>query len=81
MQPHTLDGRTLIVLRQRATGFETVCSGRLSFDGEALSVADAHDRELMVLTDTQLLQIKHVVEGNRIPQCAGYDFFIVEPAD
>jgi len=81
MQPHTLDGQTLIVLRQRATDFETVCSGRRSFDGEALSVADAHDRELMVLTDTQLVQIKHVVDGNRIPQCAGYDFFILEPAD
>jgi hypothetical protein len=78
MQPHTLDGQTLIVVRQRGAGFDVVCGGTLSFDGEELSLIDSHDRQLLVITDEQVGMIKHVGEANRIPQCCGYDYFIFE---
>ncbi len=71
-------GRTLVVLRQRGAGFEVVCGGILSFDGEALSLVDSRDRQLRVITNQQVNTIKHVGEANRIPQCCGYDFFVIE---
>jgi hypothetical protein len=64
--------------RQRGAGFEVVCRGILSFDGEALSLVDSRDRQLRVITDQQVNTIKHVGEANRIAQCCGYDFFVIE---
>jgi hypothetical protein len=30
------------------------------------------------MTDQQVNTIKHVGEANRIAQCCGYDFFVIE---
>jgi len=39
-------------------------------------VRNGHVQDFM--TDQQVNTIKHVGEANRIAQCCGYDFFVIE---
>jgi len=76
--PAHIDGRTLIVLSQRRRGFRALENGILSYDGQALSLDGGESRR--VLSDDELQSLTPVAPSNRIPECRGFDFYlIVEP--
>jgi hypothetical protein len=79
-QPAHIDGRTLIILRRGRSSFGSAfaqaMSGRLEHDGEKLTlVGDCHRR---VITEAKLASLMPVNDGNRIPQCHGFDLFMIE---
>jgi hypothetical protein len=58
--------------------YDVLESGRLSFDGEVLSLVGEH--ESRTVTDDELDVMQPVVPGNAIPACNGFDFFLLQPA-
>lgn len=74
-QPAHIDGRTVVVLHREGRGYAIVESGRLQFDGEDLSLADGESTRLF--TDAEIDLLKIVVAENRIPECEGFDLFLI----
>ena len=70
-----IDGRTVVVLRREGRGYSIVESGRLEFNGEDLSLVNGDFKRLF--TDDEMSLLKLVVAGNRIPQCEGFDLFLI----
>jgi len=76
--PHSahLDGCSVIVLRTGHRGFSVVESGALSFDGETLHLGD--NESVRVFTENEQRTLLPVSRGNRIRECRGFDYFIVD---
>ncbi len=78
--PAHIDGRSVVILRQgRRRGFHVLESGMLSHDGQTLTLGAGESRR--VFTDDELQSLQPVVEGSRIPECRGFDFFLLVDAD
>ncbi len=79
--PAHLDGRSLIILRERDTlfrsGFEVVASGDLHFDGETLML-ESPDGGIRIVPESECSQILTVTRTNQIPECAGFQLVILE---
>ena len=82
-QPAHVDGRTLVIIRRRPSlfnsGFTEVMRGRLEHDGAKLTLVGNCGRR--VISDAELATFMPVNEGNRIPECAGFDFFLIQESD
>ena len=76
--PAHLDGCSVVVLSNERRGFQFVERGVLSFDGEALSIGDGESRR--IFTDLQRDSHIPVVVNSRIPECQGFDFFVLKVA-
>lgn len=74
-QPAHIDGRTVVVLRSAGRGYSIVESGRLEFDGEELSLLSEDSKRSF--SDREIDSLKLVVAGNRIPECQGFDLFLI----
>jgi hypothetical protein len=72
--PH-IDGRTVVVLSQGRWGFRALESGLLSYDVQTLSLGGGESRR--VLLDGELQSLTPVAPGNRIPECRGFDFYLI----
>ena len=77
-QPTHLDGRTIVILSDQSIGYRILESGQLSYDGNTLSLmTDESERPFL---DHEAEALLLVNPENRIPQCQGFDLFlIVEP--
>jgi hypothetical protein len=53
-------------------------SGILSHDGQTLSLGEGESRR--VLSDDELQSLMPVAPGNRIPECRGFDFYLIAEA-
>ena len=78
-QPAHIDGRSVVILRQGRRGFHILESGMVSYDGQTLTLGEGESRR--VFTDDELQSLMPVVEGSRIPECSGFDFFLLSGAD
>ena len=76
--PARLDGRSVVVLRQGRWGFSAMESGILSHDGQTLSLGEGESQR--VLSDDELQSLMPVAPGNRIPECRGFDFYLIAEA-
>jgi hypothetical protein len=76
--PAHIDGRSVVILR-RGRGFHVLESGMLSYDGQTLTLGEDESRR--VFTDDELQSLMPVAEGSRIPECRGFDFFLLSEAD
>jgi hypothetical protein len=74
-RPVHVDGRSLVILRRGCSVFRVLESGILSYDGRMLSLGGGDLRR--VLSDGELQSIMPVAPGNRIPECRGFDFFLL----
>jgi hypothetical protein len=74
--PVHIDGRSVVVLRKRGLGYLVVRSGWLEFDGTELTLTTEDGR--IPFSDEENNGLKRVVADNRIPQCRGFDFFLIE---
>jgi hypothetical protein len=77
--PAHIDGCTVVVLRQERWGFRVLGSGRLTHDGESLTLVDSD--VCRPFSDAERDSLLPVGPGNRIPQCRGFDFFLLAEAD
>jgi hypothetical protein len=78
-QPAHIDGDTLVVLLHCRWRFQIIASGRLSYDGETLTLVGNGSKR--VVTDAEIGELQPVTENCRIPECVGFDFFLlVEPS-
>ena len=77
--PAHIDGCSVVILRQGRRGFHVLESGMLSYDGQTLTLGEDESRR--VFTDDELQSLMPVVEGSRIPECRGFDFFLLSEAD
>ena len=75
MYPAHIDGRTVAVIRRTTFGYAMVESGRLSYDGQTLSL-ESEDRSRSV-TDQEVASLQLVTPGNRIAATSGFDFFLL----
>jgi hypothetical protein len=73
--PIELDGCSVAVLRNGRWGFHVVESGVLGFDRETLSIGEGELRR--VFTDVERDSLMPVGSNSRIPECRGFDFFIL----
>ncbi len=74
-QPAHVDGCSVVVLRQGRHGFNVVESGILSFDGDSLTLGEGEARR--AFSDGELASLMHVTPNSRIPECRGFDFFVL----
>lgn len=74
-QPAHIDDCSIVILRQERWGFRVLESGRLRFDGQTLTLGKDESRR--VFTDEELQSLLPVSAGNRIPECRGFDFFLL----
>ena len=77
--PVHIDGRSVVVLRALRSiddDHEVIESGRLEFDGEALSLVRS-DGNRRRLTDMERDALQPVNAHNRIDACRGFDFFLL----
>ncbi len=73
--PHHVDGRSVVILRQGIIGFRVIERGVLSYDGEELILqSDDHCRSV---SDQELDSLLPVSESSHIPECKGFDFFLI----
>ncbi len=77
--PAHIDGRSAVILRHGRRGFHVLESGILSYDGQTLTLGEDESRR--VFTDDELQSLMPVVEGSRIPECRGFDFFLLSEVD
>jgi hypothetical protein len=77
--PAHIDGRTVVILVQEPLGFHLVESGRLAHDGESLWLGEGESTRLF--TDEERAALMIVGTNNRIPECRGFDFFVLKQAD
>jgi hypothetical protein len=76
--PAHIDGRSVVILRQGCRGFQVLESGILSYDGQTLWLGEKGSRR--ALTDDELQSLMPVAGGSRIPECRGFDFFVLPAA-
>jgi hypothetical protein len=78
-----VDGRTLVILRQQSgmfvPTFAVVASGRLSYDGDVLSLVTQDEER--VLSAQELSSIQNVRHDTRIAECRGFDLFLIVQSD
>ena len=74
-QPAHIDGRSVVILRRHGSGYIAEESGFLEFNGEALFLITEGAKRLF--SDEEIDSLKVVVEGNRIQECNGFDFFLI----
>jgi hypothetical protein len=81
--PAHIDGRTLVILRRHRAllrrVFRIVASGRLEYDGASLSLVNGPSER--VITDSEREALMLVSSDTRIPQCRGFDLFLIEQAE
>lgn len=75
MHPSIVDGRSLVVLRQKRTGFSIVEKGVLEHDGNSLCLVDGGDSR--IITDVELSATQIVRADTRIAACRGFDLFLI----
>ena len=75
MHPSIVDGRSLVVLRQKRSGFSIVEKGVLEHDGESLYLVDGEDSRLV--TDAELSSFQIVRQDSKIAACRGFDLFVI----
>jgi hypothetical protein len=73
--PAHIDGRTVVLIYRDGRHYKAFESGRLSYDGTALTLETNSGRRLF--SDDEISQIKHVIAENRIAACHGFDFFLL----
>jgi hypothetical protein len=74
--PSHLDGRTLAVLSFDGWKYRLVASGHMSYDGETMTLLTNSSDNRSVTVD-ELSAIRPVSPKCRIPQCQGFDFFLL----
>ena len=74
--PAHLDGRTLVMIQHHVWGYQRIESGRLNYDGSLMLLCE-HDLVGRPITPDELASIRPVLPTSRIPQCRGYDFYLV----
>jgi len=79
LHPSTVDGRSLVILRQRTqligSGFSVVACGQLEHNGESpYLLTDADNR---IVTDEELAGFQFVRPDSKIAECQGFDFFLL----
>jgi hypothetical protein len=74
-----IDGRPVVILRHGRRGSHVPESGLLSYDGQTLTPGEDESRR--VFTDDELRSLMPVVEGSRIPECRGFDVFLLSEVD
>jgi hypothetical protein len=57
--------------------FDIVAEGRLAHDGDMLRLKGAVQASDRIITDDEVAGIKLVTPENRIPQCRGYELFLI----
>lgn len=77
--PAHVDGCSVVVLRQGRRGFQVVESGILLFDGEALALGEGESRR--PFSEGELEALMHVTPNSHIPECRGFDFFVLTADD
>jgi hypothetical protein len=77
--PAHIDGRSVVILRQVRRGFHVLESGILSYDGQTLTLGE--DKSRRTFSDDEVQSLMPVVEGSRIPECHGFDFFLLLNAE
>jgi hypothetical protein len=75
-EPSHLDGRCVAILTFDGWGYRLQASGRLEYDGEKMSLV-ADDASRRPVTFEELRWIRTVSPQCRIPQCQGFDFFLL----
>ena len=73
--PAHIDGCSVVILRRHGLGYVSEQDGILAYDGETLSLVLADAKR--VFLDEEINSLKPVVEGNSIPECKGFDFFLI----
>ncbi len=74
--PAHLDGRSVVVLCQGRRGFSALESDILSYDGQTLSLVDGGESQ-RVLSDGELQSLMPVAPASRMPECRGFDFYLI----
>ena len=80
MHPVEADGCGLVILRERRgffrVSYDVVESGVMVYDGETMRLehSDGSTREV---PEGEWSDMLNVTPANRIPQCAGFQFFIL----
>jgi hypothetical protein len=81
--PAHVDGRTLVILRRHSgpfgLKFSVKACGRLEFDGERLALVGPETQRVM--TDDELASLMIVRLDTAIPECRGFDLFLIEADD
>lgn len=77
-QPAHVDGRTVIILKPFNGGYRVVESGRLSFDGDSLTLIREDTGRTFAASEVDAMKL--VTASNRIPECSGFDFFVIAPS-
>jgi hypothetical protein len=77
--PAHIDGCTVVLLRQDRWGLRVIGGGRLSYDGESLTLVDGEAPRRF--SDAERDALMPVGPGNRIPECRGFDFFLLAESD
>jgi hypothetical protein len=70
--PAHVEGRSLVLLQRAGHRYAVLDSGLLSHDGECLELPSGRR-----ITDDELDKFQSVIGGNRIPECAGFDFYVI----
>jgi hypothetical protein len=73
--PAHIDGRSVVILRSDRWGYSALEIGILSYDGRALSLGEGESQR--ALSDDELQSLMPVAPGNRIPECRGFDFYLI----
>jgi hypothetical protein len=80
--PTHIDGRTLVILQYESSMFSSqfrvLESGRLRHDGVTLELIPFAGGEPRVVRNDELAAIQVVSEINRIPECSGFDLFLLQ---
>jgi hypothetical protein len=79
LYPAHIDGCSVVILRQLRHGFQVVERGVLTFDGEKLSLGEGQLQR--VFTDNERDSLMPVAANSRIPECQGFDFFVLAGTD
>jgi len=74
-QPAHLDGCSVVILRKVRRAFSVQEQGRLSHDGQKLMLVHGDARRLF--TDAEIGALLSVTTDSRIPECKGFDFFLI----
>lgn len=85
MHPVEADGCGLVILAENARFLgapiiKVLETGTLSYDGEALTL-ESDNGGRRIVTEEEQRDMLNVTEQNQIPQCVGYDFFILRQAN
>jgi hypothetical protein len=73
--PAHVDGCSVVILLQGRRGFRVLESGVLDYDGSTLWLGEGKSRR--EFSDEERESLMPVAPGNRIPECRGFDFFLI----